>query len=549
VAFGPQSDNVSQGRLPDGAANIVSFPTTPTPGKANYLPLQSVVVNEVLIHTDLPLEDALELFNPNGTNVNIGGWFLSNSSDDLKRFRVTNGTIVPAGGFKVFYENQFNGGAGSVTPFTFNAAHGDEVWLSEADANTNLTGYRIGVEFGAAENGVSIGRYQTTVGADFTALSLRTFGVDNPSTVAQFRTGTGLTNAYPRIGPMVINEIMYHPPDLLAGTNYTDDSTNEFIELHNVTGSAVPLFDTASSANTWRLANAVDFTFPTNVTASAGERLLVVSFNPSSATTSNAFRTKYGITGSVRMFGPYSGKLDNSGDTIELYKPDLVQQSPHPDAGFVPQVLVDKVAYLDIAPWPSGAVDGGGLSLQRGLATAYGNEPTNWFAGVPTAGQGSASALAIITHPQSRTVFLGEAVEFTVTAQGAAPLSHQWIFDNDPLIGQTASNLVYASVQMDHAGTYSVQVTNLTGSVISDDATLTVLALPEGSAERVDADTVRLSFPVLPGRSYQVEYKNNLNDPEWIALGSPVEAEESTLIVDDDISGQLQRFYRLVVLP
>jgi hypothetical protein len=35
VDFGPQAPGVSQGRLPDGSSDIVSFPTTPTPGSMN----------------------------------------------------------------------------------------------------------------------------------------------------------------------------------------------------------------------------------------------------------------------------------------------------------------------------------------------------------------------------------------------------------------------------------------------------------------------------------------------------------------------------------
>jgi len=38
VDFGQQTAGVSQGRLPDGGTNIVSFPTTPSPGAANFLP-------------------------------------------------------------------------------------------------------------------------------------------------------------------------------------------------------------------------------------------------------------------------------------------------------------------------------------------------------------------------------------------------------------------------------------------------------------------------------------------------------------------------------
>jgi hypothetical protein len=49
--------------LPDGLSSVVSFVETPTPGDSNFLPLPNVVVNEVLTHTDPPLEDAIELRN------------------------------------------------------------------------------------------------------------------------------------------------------------------------------------------------------------------------------------------------------------------------------------------------------------------------------------------------------------------------------------------------------------------------------------------------------------------------------------------------------
>ena len=37
IPFGQQTADVSQGRLPDGSANIVSFPGNPTPGDANFV--------------------------------------------------------------------------------------------------------------------------------------------------------------------------------------------------------------------------------------------------------------------------------------------------------------------------------------------------------------------------------------------------------------------------------------------------------------------------------------------------------------------------------
>ena len=73
VAFGQQQTGISQGRFPDGSANIVSFDSTLSPAESNYLPLPNVVVNEVLSHTDPPLEDAVEFFNPTPAALNIGG--------------------------------------------------------------------------------------------------------------------------------------------------------------------------------------------------------------------------------------------------------------------------------------------------------------------------------------------------------------------------------------------------------------------------------------------------------------------------------------------
>src|SRR6185436_7682363 len=59
VRFESQDRGVSEGRFPDGnpGTNFVRFPGTATPGGSNLLPLDSVIVNEVLTHTDPPLQD------------------------------------------------------------------------------------------------------------------------------------------------------------------------------------------------------------------------------------------------------------------------------------------------------------------------------------------------------------------------------------------------------------------------------------------------------------------------------------------------------------
>ena len=154
--------------------------------------LPPILITEALTHTDPPQVDTIELYNPTTNAVNIGGWFISNSEDNLKKFRVPDNTLIQGYGFKVFYEYQFNPIGGSSVPFTFNSAHGDRVYLSQADTSGSLTGYRAPAIFGAAANGISFGRYTNSVGqVDLVPLMARTFGADNPGTIEQFRTGTG----------------------------------------------------------------------------------------------------------------------------------------------------------------------------------------------------------------------------------------------------------------------------------------------------------------------------------------------------------------------
>src|SRR5205823_1543154 len=129
-----------------------------------------------------------------------------------------------------------------------------------------------------------------------------------------------------------------------------------------------------------------DFTFPDGFSLPPDGFVLIVNFDPlTNAAQSAAFQTRYAIPGGVPILGPYGGKLDNGGESIELVKPDAPQPLGVADAGFVPFILVDKVEFKDSAPWPELA-DGSGNSLQRRNRFEYGNDPVNWFAGAPTAG-------------------------------------------------------------------------------------------------------------------------------------------------------------------
>ncbi len=82
--------------------------------------------------------------------------------------------------------------------------------------------------------------------------------------------------------------------------------------------------------------------------------------------------------------------------------------------------------------------------------------------------------LLLTSVPQSQTALVGAHVKLTATAVGPA-LSFQWRFYGTNLPGMTTNSLSLTNVQLNHAGAYSVTVSNAYGGVVSPDAILTVV--------------------------------------------------------------------------
>ncbi|HUR46534.1 MAG TPA: lamin tail domain-containing protein, partial [Candidatus Saccharimonadales bacterium] len=427
-------DNASQWR-PSGI--LGGAPGGPDAAPPSFAP---IVINEVLSRTDTPPPtDSIELYNPTGTNVDVGGWWLSDDFNTPKKFQILGGTVINPGAYKVFTESDFNTG---VSAFAF-SSNGDEAWVFSADPAGNLTGYAYGVNFGAADDGVSFGRYVTSDGHEhFVAQSARTLGA---------------ANSAPRVGPVVINEIMFRPVDLATG----DNSLDEFVELLNISGSPTPLYDPLHATNSWRISGGIDFVFPQGQSLAAGQYLLLVNFDPSDTAQLAAFKSKYGVGAAVPVYGPYSGKLNNSGDDVELKKPITILNQ-------IAYVMMDKVSYKDSSPWPSVA-DGTGLSLQRKTSSAFGNDPANWTAAPvsPAAATPSGAQPGIVSQPVSQTLVAYQNGSFSVMATGGPSLSYQWRLNGSPIPNGTNSVLALPGVQPSQIGNYDVLVFNNSGSVVS----------------------------------------------------------------------------------
>ena len=331
----------------------------------------AIVINEVLAHSHAEASDWIELHNTTATAIDIGGWFLSDSNDNLFKYKIANGTTIGPNGYLLLYEDLHFGNTndpGAYEPFAL-SENGERLYLSSTH-NDALTGYRSTEDFGASETGVSFGRYYKS-------------STDNYNFVAMDENTPGSANSYPKVGPIVISEIMYNP-DWPEGGSYTNDQY-EYVELHNISTEPVTLYN-YDTGEPWKFTDGIEFTFPTDapVTIPAGGYLLMVK-KPA------AFSWRYPAVPAGIILGPYDGNLGNAGESLELGMPGDVDKK-----GVRQYIRIDRVNYSDgshlencpggIDLWPI-EPDGYGKSLTRKVPTDYSNDPENWVAEAPSVNQ------------------------------------------------------------------------------------------------------------------------------------------------------------------
>jgi hypothetical protein len=84
------------------------------------------------------------------------------------------------------------------------------------------------------------------------------------------------------------------------------------------------------------------------------------------------------------------------------------------------------------------------------------------------------SAPSIVTQPVGAAISAGQSVTLSVGATGSGPLHYQWLLGASTKVGTDSSIFTITNAQTGDAGTYTVIVTNTTGSVTSSGADISV---------------------------------------------------------------------------
>ncbi len=256
-----------------------------------------IVFNE-LFRGGAPGQGWVELHNPTGGPVDVSGFTITDDPDRPDPHRLADGTMIGGGGFLVVGEEEsgLDLSAPEVRLFLINA---DGLVAAAATFDRQ------------PPSGLVVGQYAELRYPDGDELD---WVSDEPT--------RGAANRVPVVDAIVINEIMYHPPE---------DREGEYIELYN-------RGDVALDLTGFSLAGAVTYALPDGVALGAGEYLVITS--------SPQFLMEHH---GVEALGPWQGQLSNRGESIRLL-----------DAW---GNLADRVRYHEGGRWSLWA-DGRGSSLE-----------------------------------------------------------------------------------------------------------------------------------------------------------------------------------------
>lgn len=245
--------------------------------------------------------------------------------------------------------------------------------------------------------------------------------------------------------------------------------------------------------------DAISYVFD-GVSISPGESIVFVQSGTTVVTNRDSFIEWWGTTNipvDLQVYFYTGNGQSGSGDSIVLWD----------------NLATSDADYLDRADFGAATT---GHSFTYDSNGVHGAVSTNGVRGAFTAvtsddegspGTNSGPVALVITKqptPATLTSPASSDVTFTAAAKGLPRPRYQWLFNGNPIVGETHSNLTVANIQTTNAGNYSVSVYNGLTTLTSSNAVLTVttnaispdlVTLPK-DADAFSGQTVQFSVNV-----------------------------------------------------
>jgi hypothetical protein len=150
----------------------------------------------------------------------------------------------------------------------------------------------------------------------------------------------------------------------------------------------------------------------------------------------------------------------------------------------------------------------------------------------------------------NKIVYLGQSLTFTATASDGDLPAQVLTFSlsNEPMGASIVAGTGAFSWTPASAGTntFTVRVTDNGIPPASDEEVIAVEVLnaPSFTSSLRNGDNFELNWGTRAGKSYAVDYKDDLNAPTWTPLGTNV-ASGASLSFTNATTNSAQRFFRI----
>ena len=185
-----------------------------------------------------------------------------------------------------------------------------------------------------------------------------------------------------------------------------------------------------------------------------------------------------------------------------------------------------------------------GSPKSSGLEVIFASAPTN--------------TPPVLAPVQDKVINSGSTLVFTNLASDPDIPSQTLNFMLDPGapsgagIDSTTGIFNWTTPQLSISTNYSatVRVTDNGSPPLQTSATftITVIAPPRLSSITADAQMAELIWSIFPGKTYRLQFKNDLNETNWSNWPNDITAEQSHISFTHTASPNHQRFYRLLQL-
>ncbi len=532
----------------------------------------------------------VELFN-SGTNVILlDGYFLANSYTNLSQWDLPTGAVIAPGEFRViFADGQPELSTGTVlhTSFRLNSATGSVALARSVAGQMQVLDY---LNYSPLAAGRSHGSFPNGQIFDRGVLNAPTPGAPN------------------RPPPVFINEWMAKNNATIRDP--ADGQYHDWFELYNDTGQTIDLsrYYLVSSTNYWAIpartiipASGFLLVWADNALRPNGgdPADLHAPFTLSRRGSRIQLLSTIGAPIDDVTFGGQSTDVsqgrwpDGAPGFYTLKRPtprlSNVFSKPSPPTLFLPYTswtiitgqTFDFYATATDAEAPAGAIS---FSLAPGFpAGAAIDLVSGHFSWTPTSAQApttnvitvrvtdngapplSATAkVTIVVLPpnlppvlaaiSNRTILLGQTLSFTASAtdpDSGQSLTYSLLpgFPAGAAIDPASGLFQWTpgSAQLPSASQITIKVADNGVPSLSDSKSFTVLVrLPPVTARQTNPGKVALTFPTIIGRSYAIEYKDNLSAPTWGGAGTILANSTNTSVILQSSFALPQRFYRIV---